>query len=135
MVVSDFHVFVRDVLQHVDAVQKDHPGLPVFLLGHSMVSRPRRGPWVQPSPASPWVGMEGGRPLHTLRMGLPGSSCSGDKLGSVSRRRPQRRAAPPVPSRQGPGSPLLPLFGVGAPQFAVRETQCFLPVSESRGSQ
>ncbi|XP_043297821.1 monoglyceride lipase isoform X3 [Cervus canadensis] len=36
MVVSDFHVFVRDVLQHVDAVQKDHPGLPVFLLGHSM---------------------------------------------------------------------------------------------------
>ncbi|XP_012517408.1 PREDICTED: monoglyceride lipase [Propithecus coquereli] len=37
MVVSDFHVFVRDVLQHVDMVQKDHPGLPVFLLGHSMV--------------------------------------------------------------------------------------------------
>uniref|UniRef100_A0A8C5YDL9 Monoglyceride lipase n=1 Tax=Microcebus murinus TaxID=30608 RepID=A0A8C5YDL9_MICMU len=36
MVVSDFHVFVRDVLQHVDAVQRDHPGLPVFLLGHSM---------------------------------------------------------------------------------------------------
>ncbi|XP_070319582.1 monoglyceride lipase isoform X4 [Odocoileus virginianus] len=36
MVVSDFHVFVRDVLQHVDAMQKDHPGLPVFLLGHSM---------------------------------------------------------------------------------------------------
>ncbi|XP_035130648.1 monoglyceride lipase isoform X3 [Callithrix jacchus] len=36
MVVSDFHVFVRDVLQHVDSVQKDYPGLPVFLLGHSM---------------------------------------------------------------------------------------------------
>ncbi|XP_068837945.1 monoglyceride lipase isoform X1 [Capricornis sumatraensis] len=36
MVVSDFHVFIRDALQHVDAVQKDHPGLPVFLLGHSM---------------------------------------------------------------------------------------------------
>ncbi|XP_073900681.1 monoglyceride lipase isoform X2 [Castor canadensis] len=36
MVVSDFHVFVRDVLQHVDMVQKDHPELPVFLLGHSM---------------------------------------------------------------------------------------------------
>ncbi|XP_040851249.1 monoglyceride lipase isoform X2 [Ochotona curzoniae] len=36
MVVSDFHVFVRDVLQHVDLLQKDHPGLPVFLLGHSM---------------------------------------------------------------------------------------------------
>ncbi|XP_010354954.1 monoglyceride lipase isoform X8 [Piliocolobus tephrosceles] len=37
MVVSDFHVFVRDVLQHVDSMQKDYPGLPVFLLGHSMV--------------------------------------------------------------------------------------------------
>ncbi|XP_064352230.1 monoglyceride lipase isoform X3 [Camelus dromedarius] len=36
MVVSDFQVFIRDVLQHVDLVQKDHPGLPVFLLGHSM---------------------------------------------------------------------------------------------------
>ncbi|XP_058581774.1 monoglyceride lipase isoform X4 [Neofelis nebulosa] len=36
MVVSDFHVFIRDVLQHVDIMQKDHPGLPVFLLGHSM---------------------------------------------------------------------------------------------------
>ncbi|XP_027810278.1 monoglyceride lipase isoform X4 [Marmota flaviventris] len=37
MVVSDFHVFVRDVLQHVDVMQKDYPSLPVFLLGHSMV--------------------------------------------------------------------------------------------------
>ncbi|XP_045390206.1 monoglyceride lipase isoform X1 [Lemur catta] len=36
MVVSDFHVFIRDVLQHVDLMQKEHPGLPVFLLGHSM---------------------------------------------------------------------------------------------------
>ncbi|XP_012887781.1 PREDICTED: monoglyceride lipase [Dipodomys ordii] len=36
MMVSDFQVFVRDVLQHVDLVQKDHPRLPVFLLGHSM---------------------------------------------------------------------------------------------------
>ncbi|XP_006911506.1 monoglyceride lipase isoform X1 [Pteropus alecto] len=36
MVVSDFHVFIRDVLQHVDFVQKDYPGVPVFLLGHSM---------------------------------------------------------------------------------------------------
>uniref|UniRef100_A0A2K5CC68 Monoglyceride lipase n=1 Tax=Aotus nancymaae TaxID=37293 RepID=A0A2K5CC68_AOTNA len=36
MVVSDFHVFIRDALQHVDSVQKDYPGLPVFLLGHSM---------------------------------------------------------------------------------------------------
>lgn len=36
MVVSDFHVFIRDVLQHVDFMLKDYPGLPVFLLGHSM---------------------------------------------------------------------------------------------------
>ncbi|XP_015977435.1 monoglyceride lipase isoform X1 [Rousettus aegyptiacus] len=36
MVVSDFHVFIRDVLQHVDFVQKDYPGVPIFLLGHSM---------------------------------------------------------------------------------------------------
>ncbi|XP_074196575.1 monoglyceride lipase isoform X4 [Rhinolophus sinicus] len=36
MVVSDFHVFIRDVLQHVDTMQKDYPELPVFLLGHSM---------------------------------------------------------------------------------------------------
>ncbi|XP_008055045.1 monoglyceride lipase isoform X1 [Carlito syrichta] len=36
MVVSDFHVFIRDVLQHVDVMQKDYPGLPIFLLGHSM---------------------------------------------------------------------------------------------------
>ncbi|XP_054990540.1 monoglyceride lipase isoform X3 [Sorex araneus] len=36
MVVSDFHVFIRDVLQHVDLMLKDYPGLPVFLLGHSM---------------------------------------------------------------------------------------------------
>uniref|UniRef100_A0A8C3YNG2 Monoglyceride lipase n=1 Tax=Catagonus wagneri TaxID=51154 RepID=A0A8C3YNG2_9CETA len=36
MVVSDFQVFVRDVLHHVDVMQKDYPQLPVFLLGHSM---------------------------------------------------------------------------------------------------
>lgn len=36
MVVSDFQVFIRDVLQHVDMVQKDYLGLPIFLLGHSM---------------------------------------------------------------------------------------------------
>ncbi|XP_058023408.1 monoglyceride lipase isoform X2 [Ahaetulla prasina] len=37
MVVSDFHVFVRDSLQHIDLMKKDYPGIPVFLLGHSMV--------------------------------------------------------------------------------------------------
>lgn len=36
MVVSDFQVFVRDVLQHVDTMQKDYPEVPIFLLGHSM---------------------------------------------------------------------------------------------------
>ncbi|XP_004875336.2 monoglyceride lipase isoform X4 [Heterocephalus glaber] len=36
LVVSDFQIFVRDVLHHVDTMQKDYPGLPVFLLGHSM---------------------------------------------------------------------------------------------------
>lgn len=36
MIVSDFHVYVRDSLQHIDLMKKDHPGLPVFLLGHSM---------------------------------------------------------------------------------------------------
>ena len=44
MVVSDFHVFIRDVLQHVDIMQKDYPGLPVFLLGHSMVRRAQEDP-------------------------------------------------------------------------------------------
>lgn len=39
LMVSDFHVFVRDVLQHVDTMHKDYPGLPIFLLGHSMVSK------------------------------------------------------------------------------------------------
>ncbi|XP_043406765.1 monoglyceride lipase isoform X3 [Chelonia mydas] len=36
MVVSDFHVFIRDSLQHIDLMKKDHPDLPVFILGHSM---------------------------------------------------------------------------------------------------
>lgn len=59
MVVSDFQVFVRDVLQHVDTVQKDYPGVPVFLLGHSMVSRSERSSkqaWSLPaSLASAWM--------------------------------------------------------------------------------
>ncbi|MEE6502166.1 hypothetical protein FKM82_004429 [Ascaphus truei] len=36
MTVSDFQVFVRDGLQHVDIMKKAHPGLPVFVCGHSM---------------------------------------------------------------------------------------------------
>ncbi|XP_039235326.1 monoglyceride lipase isoform X3 [Pipra filicauda] len=37
MVVSDFHVFIRDSLQHIDLMKKEHPDLPVLILGHSMV--------------------------------------------------------------------------------------------------
>uniref|UniRef100_A0A674GS10 Monoglyceride lipase n=1 Tax=Taeniopygia guttata TaxID=59729 RepID=A0A674GS10_TAEGU len=36
MVVSDFHVFIRDSLQHIDLMKKEHPKLPVLILGHSM---------------------------------------------------------------------------------------------------
>ncbi|XP_034631758.1 monoglyceride lipase isoform X3 [Trachemys scripta elegans] len=36
MVVSDFHVFIRDSLQHIELMKKDHPDIPVFILGHSM---------------------------------------------------------------------------------------------------
>jgi hypothetical protein len=50
MVVSDFQVFVRDVLQHVDTIQKDYPDVPIFLLGHSMVSRPQRKVQSKPGP-------------------------------------------------------------------------------------
>ncbi|XP_066300724.1 monoglyceride lipase-like isoform X2 [Branchiostoma lanceolatum] len=34
--VTSFHEYVRDALQHVDKVRAEHPGLPVFILGHSM---------------------------------------------------------------------------------------------------
>ncbi|CAI9621183.1 unnamed protein product [Staurois parvus] len=36
MTVSDFHVFVRDGLQHVDLMRKEHPNVPLFICGHSM---------------------------------------------------------------------------------------------------
>ncbi|XP_019360487.1 PREDICTED: monoglyceride lipase isoform X2 [Gavialis gangeticus] len=36
MVVSDFHIFIRDSLQHIELMKKEHPGLPIFILGHSM---------------------------------------------------------------------------------------------------
>ncbi|KAM9325350.1 monoglyceride lipase [Gastrophryne carolinensis] len=36
MTVSDFHIFVRDGLQHVDLIRKEHPGIPLFICGHSM---------------------------------------------------------------------------------------------------
>ncbi|KAM8829724.1 monoglyceride lipase isoform 1-T1 [Synchiropus picturatus] len=34
--IKDFHIFVRDLLQHVDLMKSRHPGLPVFIVGHSM---------------------------------------------------------------------------------------------------
>uniref|UniRef100_A0A8C5PM79 Monoglyceride lipase n=1 Tax=Leptobrachium leishanense TaxID=445787 RepID=A0A8C5PM79_9ANUR len=36
MTVSDFQIYVRDGLQHLDLMKKEHPDLPVFLCGHSM---------------------------------------------------------------------------------------------------
>ncbi|XP_030062052.1 monoglyceride lipase [Microcaecilia unicolor] len=36
MVVSDFQVFIRDSLQHIDLMKQEHPGLPIFIFGHSM---------------------------------------------------------------------------------------------------
>ena len=102
MVVSDFHVFVRDVLQHVDAVQKDHPGLPVFLLGHSMVSSP-----AAPSVPPGW-GWRGSPSAHAAH-GAPGKFVLRKQVGVGV----PEAARPTVPPRQGPGSPLLPLFGVG----------------------
>ncbi|XP_040264519.1 LOW QUALITY PROTEIN: monoglyceride lipase [Bufo bufo] len=36
MIVSDFQIYVRDGLQHVDLVRKVFPDLPMFICGHSM---------------------------------------------------------------------------------------------------
>ncbi|KAG8435915.1 hypothetical protein GDO86_007130 [Hymenochirus boettgeri] len=36
MTVSDFHIYVRDSVQHVDLMRKEHAGLPLFMCGHSM---------------------------------------------------------------------------------------------------
>lgn len=36
MNIKDFQIYVRDVLQHVDLMKNRHPGIPVFLVGHSM---------------------------------------------------------------------------------------------------
>ncbi|XP_041047082.1 monoglyceride lipase-like isoform X2 [Carcharodon carcharias] len=37
MVVSDFKIYIRDCLQHIDLMRNRHPGLQVFLFAHSMV--------------------------------------------------------------------------------------------------
>uniref|UniRef100_A0A8C6S8N2 Monoglyceride lipase n=2 Tax=Neogobius melanostomus TaxID=47308 RepID=A0A8C6S8N2_9GOBI len=36
MNIKDFQIYVRDVLQHVDLMKNRHPGIPIFLVGHSM---------------------------------------------------------------------------------------------------
>ncbi|XP_072329149.1 monoglyceride lipase-like isoform X1 [Scyliorhinus torazame] len=36
LVVSDFKMYVRDCLQHIDLMKSRHPGLQVFLFAHSM---------------------------------------------------------------------------------------------------
>ncbi|XP_048879593.1 monoglyceride lipase-like [Brienomyrus brachyistius] len=36
MMVRDFKVYIRDSLQHVDLMKEQYPGLPLFILGHSM---------------------------------------------------------------------------------------------------
>nr|XP_023691085.1 monoglyceride lipase isoform X1 [Paramormyrops kingsleyae] len=36
LVVRDFQVYIRDATQHVAIMKKRYPGLPIFLLGHSM---------------------------------------------------------------------------------------------------
>jgi len=35
-IISDYNIFVHDILQHVSIVTQEYPDIPVFLLGHSM---------------------------------------------------------------------------------------------------
>lgn len=37
MNIKDFQMYIRDSLQHIDLMKSRHPGLPVFIVGHSMV--------------------------------------------------------------------------------------------------
>ena len=36
--ISSFRVYVADVLKHIDESSASNGGLPIFMLGHSMVS-------------------------------------------------------------------------------------------------
>uniref|UniRef100_V9KKM2 Monoglyceride lipase n=1 Tax=Callorhinchus milii TaxID=7868 RepID=V9KKM2_CALMI len=36
MVISNFQVYIRDCLQHIDHMKEKYPGLNIFLIGHSM---------------------------------------------------------------------------------------------------
>lgn len=46
MHITDIRHYVRDVFQHIDSVKEKFPGLPVFIIGHSMVSNEKK--WQQP---------------------------------------------------------------------------------------
>ena len=37
MQISSFSIYVADVLKHIDELSESNAGLPIFLLGHSMV--------------------------------------------------------------------------------------------------
>ncbi|XP_002740294.1 monoglyceride lipase-like [Saccoglossus kowalevskii] len=36
MDITDFNIYIRDTLQHVDVITSKHPNLPIFLFGHSL---------------------------------------------------------------------------------------------------
>jgi len=36
--VSEFNTYCKDVIQHVNIIRNKHPNIPIFILGHSMVS-------------------------------------------------------------------------------------------------
>jgi len=36
--ISDFSTYCNDVIQHVNIIKNKHPNVPVFVIGHSMVS-------------------------------------------------------------------------------------------------
>ena len=36
--IEDFQIYVRDVIQHIELLKTKYTNIPLFLLGHSMVS-------------------------------------------------------------------------------------------------
>ena len=36
--IDTFNTYARDVIEHIKDVKSEHPGVPCFLMGHSMVS-------------------------------------------------------------------------------------------------
>ena len=37
--INDFDIYVQDVVQHVELLKAKHPGLPLFIVGESMVKK------------------------------------------------------------------------------------------------